>query len=186
MQASIINQIAREICEQFKCIPFAVRGSWGTHDLKADCIKPGEYEMAALSFLVSGFSFKGRIWIALDEGKDLYEIWGQRHGAHQKSLLDEDVFCEDLGDILDHIIEKGNERGRDFYAKEHTFSEVVNSIISGVPIGEEPEDIPCEEVTTTAATAATTVPDASPSVTDPAPAPSATPRRRKFSFADMA
>lgn len=175
MEANIVNVIAQNILEQLKCIPFPVRASWGMHDLKADCIKPGEYEMAALSFLVQGFNFKGRIWIALNEGADLYEVYGQRKGAHEMTLLDEDVFCEDLSEILDTLIETGCEKAKEFYSKELSFAEVANAIISGKPIGEEPEDVPCEEVPSP-----TPSEPAEPSSAELSPAPC-----RRHSLADI-
>lgn len=125
MEAAIVNEIVRNIYQQFNCIEQDVRWSWGAHDFKAEVIKPGEWEMAALSFLVQGFNFKGRIWIALNEGSDLYEIYGRKHGSKKMVLLHEDVFCDDLQDILDPLIETGGEKGQAFYANSTTPQEAA-------------------------------------------------------------
>ena len=129
MEAAIVNAIVKDIYQQFNCIEQNVRWSWGAHDFKAEVIKPGQWEMAALSFLVQGFNFKGRIWIALNEGSDLYEIYGRKHGSKKMVLLHEDVFCDDLQDILDPLIETGGEKGQAFYGKNATPQEAAEALL---------------------------------------------------------
>lgn len=162
MQAIYVNQIVSAIHQQFLCIPAPVRMSWGTHELSSTVIKPAEYEMAALTFLVQGFNFKGRIWIALNEGADLYEIYGQRQGAHKMELLEDEVFCDDLESLLDHLIETGGEKGEEFYSKERS---IVDSVISTLADNEPSPDSSLH----------------APHATLPSPSP-----RRRRSLADIA
>lgn len=135
MEQSYAKSIANIIWEQIKAdVETSVIWSWGLHELAYTTIKPGNAEMPALTFLVRGFNFKGRIWIALNEGDDLYEIYGHRHGSTKgMQLLRDQVFYDVLGTILDELIETGG-KGEEFYSKPQTVASTIASTIKGEPV----------------------------------------------------
>lgn len=74
--------------------------SWGVHRFVA-C----EYQkMAALRFSVNGFLHRGYVYVCLNEGKDLFEVFTVKKDkvvAHET-----EVFIEDLVDTIDFMVEK--------------------------------------------------------------------------------
>lgn len=64
-----------------------------------------DFAMAALFMEVNGFNFKGKLYVALDEGSDYYRIYIEKDGKLQEEK--HDVGFEELGLILDDLIETG-------------------------------------------------------------------------------
>lgn len=85
-------------------------GSWGVSKMYATQIVKTldgiEVTMAALVMQVSGFQFKGTVYVALDEGSDYYRIYGEQNGVSTEYYSD--ISFDELGDKLDTMIEKGN------------------------------------------------------------------------------
>ena len=98
-----ITAVASTIMDQIKATtPWSVRGSWGAHNWQATIHR----DMAALAFKVSGLIHKGSVYVAYNEGYDTYEIFlYNSRGALKKHI--EDVYCDNLGHILDVEIERG-------------------------------------------------------------------------------
>lgn len=69
--------------------------SWGPENFRA-CVKNG---CPALSFEVHGLVYSGRVYVCYDLGPDTYTILA---GDTKIS----DVYCDELGNILDGIIER--------------------------------------------------------------------------------
>jgi len=86
-----------------------VIGSWGVSGLLATQIVKNingyDLAMAALMMSVEGFSFQGQVYVALDEGSDYYRIY-TKHGEELKEQHI-DVAFDELGQILDSVIETG-------------------------------------------------------------------------------
>ena len=84
-------------------------GSWGVSKVyAAQIVKTHndlEVTMAALVMQVDGFQFKGKVYVALDEGSDYYRIYGEQDGISKEYYSD--VSFDELGDKLDTMIETG-------------------------------------------------------------------------------
>ena len=71
--------------------------------------------MAALVMQVNGFQFQGKIYIALDEGSDYYHIYGEKDGTTKE--YHHDIAFDELGDVLDSMIETGGVTKEEYQAK---------------------------------------------------------------------
>ena len=58
----------------------------------------------ALRFTVNGMLFKGHVYIVLNGG-DLYDIYYCSNRGNIK-MIDTDIFCEDLTDVIDRKVER--------------------------------------------------------------------------------
>lgn len=96
-----------------------VIGSWGLSALSATQIVKKVYgsdlTMAALILTVNGFLFQGRVFVALDEGSDYYRIYFQNEDNLEEQQAD--VAFDELGSILDSLIESGNMSHQEYVAK---------------------------------------------------------------------
>jgi hypothetical protein len=64
-----------------------------------------DFSMAALVMEVNGFNFKGKLYVALDEGSDYYRIYCEKNGILKEEH--HDIGVEELGAVLDSMIETG-------------------------------------------------------------------------------
>ena len=113
-------QVANTIFEQIKYTAgISVMMSWGI-SRKAVARYGG---MDTLFLHVNGFAHKGIVAISLNEGKDLYEIHLLKYGTHECVKSETEVFCEDLGHILDELIEKPSD------VSDEQYSEQVNKAV---------------------------------------------------------
>ena len=96
-----------------------VIGSWGLSSLSATQIvkKINGYDlaMAALILTVEGFCFQGNVYVALDEGSDYYRIYFQTENNLEEKRAD--VAFDELGSILDSLIESGGMSQEEYEAK---------------------------------------------------------------------
>ena len=72
-------------------------------------------DMPALMLQVNGFNYKGKVIIALNGGKDAYEIYTQRNGEWIQEC--DEAYCDNLGEILDRIIETSNDQSDEYKEK---------------------------------------------------------------------
>ena len=83
--------------------------------------------MAALVMQVNGFQFQGKIYIALDEGSDYYKYDEQGNlisVTDPKGTTKEyhhDISFDELGDVLDLMIETGGMTKEEYQAKVKDF-----------------------------------------------------------------
>ena len=69
-----------------------------------------EYEgMATLALRVSGAVHKGWVFISLNEGKDCYEVRLLNVARTKVKRTLEEVYCDNLGEVLDGLIERKTE-----------------------------------------------------------------------------
>ena len=114
-QAMRVNSIANEIYRQLKAIlGINVLWSWGIAEQRAMMYK----SMPSLGIRVNGYQHKGWVIIALNEGKDLYNIYLLDRKQNVTQTF-EDVYAEDL-EILDSLIETGE-------MSEQEYKEKVNA-----------------------------------------------------------
>lgn len=71
--------------------------------------------MAALILTVEGFCFQGNVYVALDEGSDYYRIYFQTENNLEEKRAD--VAFDELGSILDSLIESGGMSQEEYEAK---------------------------------------------------------------------
>lgn len=76
--------------------------SWGAH-------KWLMFGNKAMRFTVNGYHFSGHIYIFLN-GSDLYDIYYCSNRGTIK-MIDTDIFCEDLTNVIDRKIEYISEYG---------------------------------------------------------------------------
>ena len=114
-QAIRTNEIAKEIYRQIKAtFNINVLWSWGIAEQRAMIYK----DMASLGIRVNGYQHKGWVIIALNEGKDLYNIYLLDKKQNVKQTI-EDVYVEDL-EILDTLIETGEMNEQEYKEKVNT------------------------------------------------------------------
>ena len=82
------------------------------------------FTMAALVMQVNGFQFQGKVYIALDKGSDYYRIYGEKNGTTKE--YHHDIAFDELGDVLDLMIETGGMTKEEYQAKERTLFVVSN------------------------------------------------------------
>ena len=82
-----------------------VLGSWGVDSLAYTLFEAEGEQFPALTFTVDGILFRGRIFIALDEGADYYQIYCLKDGII--TLISSDVCFDEMGEIIDRFVERG-------------------------------------------------------------------------------
>jgi hypothetical protein len=111
-QAIRTNEIAREIYRQLKTIfNINVLWSWGIAEQRAMIYN----NMPSLGIRVNGYIHKGWVIIALNEGKDLYNIYLLDKLRNVTETI-EDIYVEDL-EILDTLIETGDMSKEEYKGK---------------------------------------------------------------------
>ena len=86
--------------------------------------------MAALVMQVNGFQFQGKVYIALDESSDYYCIYGEKDGTTKE--YHHGIAFDELGDVLDLMIETGSITKKEYQAK-------VKDFVCSLPSGETGE-----------------------------------------------
>ena len=103
--------------------PIDVINSWGISKMYATQIIKNvngeDFTMAALVMQVNGFQFQGEVYIALDEGSDYYRIYGEKDGTTKE--YHHDIAFDELGDVLDSMIETGGMTKEEYQAKVKDF-----------------------------------------------------------------
>ncbi len=88
-----------------------VIGSWGISELYAQEITANvegdTLHMAALVMRVQGFALSGFAIVALNEGKDLYNIYTAESEDAELHEFRREVYCDSLAECLDKCIERG-------------------------------------------------------------------------------
>ena len=103
--------------------PIDIINSWGISKMYATQIVKNvngeDFTMAALVMQVNGFQFQGKVYIALDEGSDYYRIYGEKDGTTKE--YHHDIAFDELGDVLDSMIETGGMTKEEYQAKVKDF-----------------------------------------------------------------
>lgn len=96
-------------------VGFWVVGSWGVSRRTYGYFTEGEYEQPALYMNVNGYEFTGTVAVVYNIGRDVYEIYTQAKGTYTWECANDMVFCEELGAVLDGIIEHPSNMTDDEY-----------------------------------------------------------------------
>lgn len=68
---------------------------------------------------VNGFQIQGEVYNALDEGSDYYRIYGEKDGTTKE--YHHDIALDELGDVLDSMIETEGMTKEEYQAKVKDF-----------------------------------------------------------------
>lgn len=96
----------------FWTIDTNVYWSWGVSKRIATTYKG----MPTLCMKVSGAIHKGWVYISLNEGQDVYEVFLLNNRKREIKHLDE-VYCDNLGRVIDGLVERAPEMSDEQYKK---------------------------------------------------------------------
>ena len=115
MQPAYILEVAKTISAQLYASvdSRSVIWSWGLSKMAATAYK----NMPALRLRVSGLMHKGYVYICLNEGRDVYEVFCVSLKGNVKQHNDE-VYCDNLGFVVDGMIERPHEMSDETYSKK--------------------------------------------------------------------
>lgn len=114
MEQEFVLNIANEINRQIRCgVTTDVVMSWGVSKRIATVYN----NMATLALQVSGVLHKGWVYISLDEGRDVYVVTLLSEDKKKVVSVHDEVYCEDLGSLIDNLVERKTEWTDDEYKK---------------------------------------------------------------------
>jgi len=105
------NNIAKTIQQQMLMVGMPIIMSWGTtnyQSMSEEKLKSFEITgMGALKFKVNGMKFKGHVLVVLNF-IDTYDVYfgNIRKDIFKITKIMNDVYCEELGQVIDNYIEK--------------------------------------------------------------------------------
>ena len=116
----VVNTIFSQLLQT---TPIDVINSWGISKMHATQVvkkvNGEDFTMAALVMQVNGFQFQGMLYIALDESSDYYRIYGEKDGTTKE--YHRDIAFDELGDVLDSMIETGGMTKEEYQEKVRNF-----------------------------------------------------------------
>lgn len=102
--------------------------SWGIRGYGAGIVKHNDVKMPCLVLDVSGLVHEGRVLVAYNEGVDTYEVLLKDKEGNNVGDWHEDVYFDDLGSLLDSLIE----RPADMSDEEYEILSTIDSYIKHV------------------------------------------------------
>ena len=114
MEKEFALRIANEINRQICCgVTPDVVLSWGVSKRMATVYR----DMATLALRVSGVLHKGWVYVSLDEGRDVYIVTLLSEDKKKVVSVHDEVYCEDLGGLIDSLVERKTEWTDEEYKK---------------------------------------------------------------------
>lgn len=114
MEQEFLMRIANEINRQIRCgVTIDVQMSWGVSKRIATIYE----NRATLALRVSGVLHKGWVCISLDEGRDCYVITLLSSDKKKVVSVRDEVYCEELGCVIDNLVERKEEWTDEEYEK---------------------------------------------------------------------
>ena len=114
MEQEFLMRVANEINSQIRCgVTADVVMSWGVYKRIATVYN----DMATLALLVSGVLHKGWVYVSLDEGRDCYIITLLSVDRETVVGVRDEVYCEELGSVIDGLVERKQEWTDEEYKK---------------------------------------------------------------------
>ena len=114
MEQEFVLKIANEINRQIRCcVTTDVVMSWGVSKRIATVYN----DMATLALRVSGVLHNGWVYISLDEGRDVYIVTLLSADKKKVVSVNDEVYCEDLGGLIDSLVERKTEWTDEEYKK---------------------------------------------------------------------
>lgn len=114
MEQEFLMKIANEINRQIRCgVTVDVIMSWGISKRIATVYQ----DRATLALRVSGVLHKGWVYVSLDEGRDCYVITLLSANKGKVLQVRDEVYCEELGSVIDNLVERKEGWTDDMYKK---------------------------------------------------------------------
>ena len=114
MEQEFLMKIANEINRQIRCgVAADVIMSWGISKRIATVYQ----DRATLALRVSGVLHKGWVYVSLDEGRDCYVVTLLSADKSKVIKVRDEVYCEDLGSVIDNLVERKERWTDDMYKK---------------------------------------------------------------------
>lgn len=114
MEQEFLMRVANEINRQIRCsVTMSVQMSWGVSKRIATIYE----NRATLALRVSGVLHKGWVYISLDEGRDCYVITLLSPDKKRVVSVRDEVYCEELGSVIDNLVERKEEWTDEEYEK---------------------------------------------------------------------
>lgn len=114
MEQEFVLKITNEINRQIRCsVTTDVVISWGVSKRMATVYN----DMATLALRVSGVLHKGWVYVSLDEGRDVYIVTLLSADKKKVVSVHDEVYCEDLGGLIDSLVERKTEWTDEEYKK---------------------------------------------------------------------
>lgn len=114
MEKEFVLRIANEINRQIGCgVTMSVQMSWGISKRIATLYN----DRVTLALKVSGVLHKGWVYISLDEGRDCYIITLLSNNKKKVMSVRDEVYCEELGSVIDNLVERKEEWTDNEYEK---------------------------------------------------------------------
>lgn len=114
MEQDFVLKIGNEIYRQIRCgVTMDVIMSWGVSKRIATVYN----DMATLALRVSGVLHKGWVNVSLDEGRDVYIVTLLSADKKKVISVHDEVYCEDLGGLIDSLVERKTEWTDEEYKK---------------------------------------------------------------------
>ena len=114
MEQEFLMRIANEINRQIRCgVTPSIQMSWGVSKRIATLYE----NRATLALRVSGVLHKGWAYVSLDEGRDCYIITLLSSDKKKVVSVCDEVYCEELGSVIDNLIERKEEWTDEEYEK---------------------------------------------------------------------
>lgn len=114
MKQEFVLNIANEIYCQIRCgVTTDVVMFWGISKLIATVYN----DMVTLALRVSGVLHKGWVYVSLDEGRDVYIVTLLSADKKKVVSVHDEVYCEDLGSLIDSLVERKVEWTDEEYKK---------------------------------------------------------------------
>lgn len=114
MEQEFLIRVANEINRQIRCgVTMSVQMSWGVSKRIATIYE----NRATLALRVSGVLHKGWVYISLDEGRDCYVITRLSPDKKKVVSVRDEVYCEELGSVIDNLVERKEEWTDEEYEK---------------------------------------------------------------------
>lgn len=114
MEQELVLKIANEINRQIRCgVTVSIQMSWGISKRIATLYN----DRVTLALKVSGLLHKGWVYISLDEGRDCYIVTLLSNDKRKVKSVRDEVYCEELGSVIDNLVERKEEWTDDEYEK---------------------------------------------------------------------
>lgn len=114
MEQEFLMRIANEINRQIRCgVTADIVMSWGVSKRIATVYN----DKVTLALRVSGVLHKGWVYISLDEGRNCYVITLLSPDKKKVVQVRDEVYCEELGSVIDNLVERKEEWTDEEYEK---------------------------------------------------------------------
>ncbi len=129
MEKSYVTSVANTILQQIvNSVDASVFFSWGVHGCWSGVVHYDGTECPFLLLDVHGLMHDGYVVVALDEGKDLYMVKLLDRKMQPKCDWHTDVYCDELGRLIDSLVEKPSDMSDGVYDALSTIDSLMKML----------------------------------------------------------